>query len=121
MQPKEFGEYLRSLCKRKELTIKQLEPLSGASNAYIFQLENRKRCIPSPSVIKDIHKHLDVTYEHLMETAGYVNNVELHSFQDLNDVLKRNVFYKGIKISEQQCKLLREILDEFIKSLSSNK
>lgn len=119
-KPNAFGEYLRTLRKRKRLTIKELESLSGISNGYISQLETGKRGIPSPDVIKDLHIHLDVTYEHLLEAAGYVNNARHHSFQDLKSILQeQDVYYKGIKLSAQQCKLLTEILDEFIKSLSN--
>ncbi|QNU32611.1 helix-turn-helix transcriptional regulator [Geobacillus sp. 47C-IIb] len=42
MYNKEFGDYLRSLRKRKNLSIKELQELSGVSDAYISQIENGK-------------------------------------------------------------------------------
>lgn len=121
MQPKKFGEYLRSLRNRKGLTMRQLEDLSGISRSYISQIENGKRDIPSLDVIKSIHEHLDVTYEHLLQEAGYSVDTEYLSFPDLKSMLQQGqnenvVYYDGIILSSQQCKLLREILDEFIKS-----
>ncbi|WP_234031554.1 helix-turn-helix domain-containing protein [Lentibacillus cibarius] len=118
LEPEEFGEYLRSLRKRKGLTIKQLANLSNVSNAYISQIENGKRGVPSPDVIRKFHEQLDVNQEHLMQQAGHVQDTEHHSFPDLKSMLQKqnDIYYKGIKLSSQQCELLRKILDEFIKS-----
>lgn len=68
----EFGAYLKELRKLQSLTIRQLEDKSGVSNAYLSQLENGKRGIPSPEILKKIHKPLDVDYDQLMEKAGYI-------------------------------------------------
>lgn len=69
----EFGQYLKGLRKNKKLTIRQLESLSGVSNAYLSQLENGKRGIPSPEILKKIHKYLEVDFEELMYKAGLIS------------------------------------------------
>ena len=56
------------------MTIRQLELYSGVSNSYLSQLENGKRGIPSPIIIKKLHKPLGISYEELMEKAGYLNS-----------------------------------------------
>lgn len=70
----EFGAYLKKLRKEKGLSIRRLEEMSGVSNAYLSQLENGKRGLPSPEILKKIHQPLDVGYFGLMEKAGYISS-----------------------------------------------
>jgi transcriptional regulator with XRE-family HTH domain len=69
----EFGQFLKMLRKDAGLTIKQLEGKSGISNAYISQIENGKRGIPSPEILERLSKHLNVDYEELLKRVGYLN------------------------------------------------
>lgn len=71
--PQELGAYLKQLRLDKKLTIRQLEKMSGVSNAYISQLENDKRGLPTPDVLKKLHEPLGVGYDELMEKAGYIS------------------------------------------------
>jgi transcriptional regulator with XRE-family HTH domain len=73
----EFGHYLKSLRKDKGLTIRQVELYSGVSNAYLSQLENGKRGIPSPEILRKLSDCLDVPYEELMKNAGYLDDGQL--------------------------------------------
>lgn len=75
MKAKEFGEYIRGLRKSKKITIRQIELYEGVSNSYLSLLENGKRGIPSPDILKKLSKALDVNYEQLMEKAGYLDHV----------------------------------------------
>jgi SOS regulatory protein LexA len=68
-----FGAFLKQLRKNKGLTIRQLEKLSGVSNAYLSQIENGKRGMPNPEILKKIHGPLGVGYDDLMERAGYIS------------------------------------------------
>lgn len=70
----EFGAYLKKLRKEKGLSIRRLEEMSGVSNAYLSQLENGKRGLPSPEILKKIHQPLEVGYFGLMEKAGYISS-----------------------------------------------
>ncbi len=72
MQAREFGEFLRALRKEKGLTIRQIETYTGVSNSYLSLVENGKRGIPSPDILKQLAPALKVTYEFLMEKAGYI-------------------------------------------------
>ena len=122
MESIEFGEYIRSLRKRKGLTISQLEELTGISNAYISQIETGKRRTPSPDILQKLASHLNVSHEHLMQEAGYMQrDIGHHAPYDLLQILLHNdVYFDGIKLSAKQCKLLRDIAEEFIQT-SSNK
>lgn len=107
MEPKEFGEYLKSVRKEKGLTIRQVEAYSGVSNAYLSQLENGKRGIPSPEIIKKIHKPLGIDYNELMSKAGYLevdSTIEgnkpsraFNKFDDLTDK-ERDFLEKQLEI-----------------------
>lgn len=81
MKADEFGKHLRKLRKNKKITIRQLELFSGVSNAYLSQLENGKRSIPSPNILQKLHKHLGVSYEYLMEKAGFLKAIK-EQYQD---------------------------------------
>lgn len=74
MDTNSFGEYLKSLREDKNMSIRQLSLYSGVSNAYISQLENGKRNIPKPEILKKICKPLGVTYEELMDRSGYLDD-----------------------------------------------
>jgi SOS regulatory protein LexA len=69
----QFGAYLKSLRQQNKLTIRQLMDKSGVSNAYLSQLENGKRGLPSPEILMKIHGPLKVGYDELMEKAGYIS------------------------------------------------
>lgn len=77
MQAEEFGKYIRRLRNRRGLTTRQLELYSGVSNSYISLLENGKRGIPSPNILKQLHRHLGVSYEEIMEKAGYISDTKI--------------------------------------------
>lgn len=68
---KEFGEYIKALRKEKKLSLRELGKQSGISNAYISQIENGIKGVPSISVLKSMHKALGVSYSEMMEQAGY--------------------------------------------------
>lgn len=69
-----FGAFIKQLRKEKKMTIRQLEERSGVSNAYLSQIENGKRGIPTPDILMKIHEPLGVAYDELMERAGYISS-----------------------------------------------
>lgn len=72
MKAIEFGLYLRNLRKENNLSIRQLAERSNVSNAYLSQVENGKRSSPSPEILKKLSEHLNVSYDELMNKAGYI-------------------------------------------------
>lgn len=82
MKANEFGKYIRELRNNRELTIRQLELYSGVSNSYLSQLENGKRGIPSPDILKKLSKGLKHPYNDLLEKAGYIDEVDETSERD---------------------------------------
>lgn len=76
MTAEEFGKYLKKLRVKRNLTTRQLEIQSGVSNSYISQIENGKRGIPKPNILKKLFPILRVPYEELMKAAGYLKQNE---------------------------------------------
>ncbi len=78
MNVENFGIYLRNIRKSRQVSIRQLALLSGVSNAYLSQLENNLRDIPSPKILKKLSKPLGVTYMELMVAAGHLEAGEFY-------------------------------------------
>lgn len=94
-----FGQYLKELRNERSLSLRQLEKLSGVSNAYLSLVERGKKGIPSPDILKKIYVPLGVTYDELMERAGYISSdlrsellpetiQTMEGFDDLNQLIE---------------------------------
>lgn len=70
----QFGKYLKMIRKKKGLSLRTIEKASGVSNAYLSQVENGKRSVPTPDILMKIHEPLGVSYDELMEKAGYISS-----------------------------------------------
>ncbi len=73
-----FGEYIKFLRNEKGLSQRDLAEKSGVSNAEISRLETGERKKPSPNVLKALHSYLGVSYEELLQRAGYIEEVVDH-------------------------------------------
>lgn len=69
MNKEELGEYLKAL--RGERSTRQVENATNVSKSYISLIEKGSRH-PSPEVLKKLSFCYGVTYEHLLEVAGYL-------------------------------------------------
>jgi HTH-type transcriptional regulator, competence development regulator len=70
-----LGEYLNSVRRGKGLSLRDVEVSSNkeVSNAYLSQLENGKIEKPSPHFLHSLSMALEISYEDLMERAGYLS------------------------------------------------
>lgn len=114
MKAEEFGKYIKTLRKNKKMTIRQLELYSGVSNSYLSLLENGKRGIPSPEILKKLCTPLGIPYDELMEKAGYINedSVELNKLSkpDIKKLLEsEEPTYDGIELTEEQRKMFIDL------------
>ena len=73
--PTSLGSYLKSVRMGLKLTLRGVEEATGqeVSNAYLSQLENGKVSKPSPHVLYSLARVYAVSYENLMERAGYIS------------------------------------------------
>lgn len=72
--PNKLGELLAASRAGTGLSLRQVEAAtdSAVSNAYLSQLERGRIRKPSPNVLHSLAAVYAVSYEALMETAGYL-------------------------------------------------
>lgn len=72
---RQLGAYLADLRTVKKLTLREVEEATGreVSNAYLSQLENGKISRPSPNILHALARVYGVSYDTLMEKAGYIS------------------------------------------------
>ena len=70
----ELGSFLCDLRTAKRLSLREVEEATerAVSNAYLSQIENGKIRKPSPNVLHSLAEVYAVSYESLMERAGYL-------------------------------------------------
>ena len=66
-----LGAYLRSLRQASGSTLRAVEKQIGVSSAFLSQLESGKVKQPSPIVLYKLASVYGVSYDSLMERAGY--------------------------------------------------
>lgn len=69
-----LGKYLASIREDRKMTLRQVEEATNkeVSNAYLSQIENDKIQKPSPNVLYALSVIYNISYEQLMEMAGYI-------------------------------------------------
>ena|ERR1700733_7807454 len=69
-----LGKYLASIRADRRMTLRQVEEATNkeVSNAYLSQIENEKILKPSPNVLHSLAEIYSVSYELLMQLAGYI-------------------------------------------------
>ena len=92
-----FGEYLKKLRGSKSLG--QIEALSGVTKSYLSKVERGERGIPSPSILSKLAPVLGVTYEELMNAAGYSKSDEPAIFPEY-PLRKKYGISDGMNIDE---------------------
>lgn len=73
--PAALGNYLKSVRNGMGMSLRGIEEATGqeVSNAYLSQLENGKVTSPSPHVLYALAQVYGISYENLMERAGYIS------------------------------------------------
>lgn len=77
MEESNFGQFLKSLRKRKHMSLRDVEKECGVSNAYIAQLEKGDRPPPRPDILKKLARAYNVTVRELLLRAGYMDEPEV--------------------------------------------
>jgi transcriptional regulator with XRE-family HTH domain len=69
-----LGSYLASIRADRKFSLRQVEQATGkeVSNAYLSQIETGKIVQPSPNVLHALAEIYAISYEHLMQLAGYI-------------------------------------------------
>lgn len=114
-----FYEQLRDMRKLKGFTIRELADRSGVSSAYISQIENGNRGVPSPDVLMKLSEGLNTPYSNLMEIAGYLEQSQDN--QQSKDYVKPRVnlrrflrdnelSFDGVELTEQDKEWIERML-----------
>lgn len=69
-----FGERIKQIRKSKNMTIRAVGERADVSHSYISQIENGRRDIPNPDMIKKLAIGLGEDYFSLMRFAGYLDS-----------------------------------------------
>ena len=111
-----FYDVLKDLRKEKGYTIREVSGRSGVSPAYISQLENGQRGIPSPDVLMKLSEGLNTSYSDLMRHAGYLEKNESTSSKqsapvNLRRFLRDNeVSFDGVTLSAEEKEWIERVL-----------
>lgn len=113
-----FYSELKDLRKVKGFTIREVAERSGVSSAYISQLENGNRGVPSPDILLKLSDGLSSSYSELMKMAGYLqelnpnlsdqaakNPINLRRFLRDNELI-----YDGIILTEEDRERIERLL-----------
>lgn len=112
----DFYHQLKDFRKLKGFTIRELADRSGVSAAYISQLENANRGIPSPEVLMKLSEGLNVSYSALMQAAGYLDqpgtkNTAAKAPVNLRRFLRDNdLVFDGINLTDQDKEWIERVL-----------
>lgn len=111
-----FYKHLKDLRKLKGYTIREVADRSGVSPAYISQLENGNRNVPSPDIIAKLSEGLNISYSKLMSAAGYLEKNDEHEELsaapiNLRRFLRDNdLVFDGIHLTEEDKEWVERML-----------
>lgn len=71
MDAKEFGAKLKEIRKEKKITLLDLKARTSYSDSYLSQIENGKKGLPKPELLRKLAVGLDISHIYLMNLAGY--------------------------------------------------
>lgn len=107
----EFGKHLKRLRESKGYSIRQLSIKSGVSFGQISKIEQGTRGTPKPETIEKLAKGLGISYDYLMELAGYVEPEKPDQPVELTEFLRNaNVLFLGQVLTEQDKQRVEDVL-----------
>ncbi len=77
----ELATKLSQLRKLKGASLRKVEAVTGISNAYLSQLERGLAAQPAPEKLKRLAEFYGVSYEVLLEAAGYLDRIHVKKGQ----------------------------------------
>lgn len=105
-KPSSLGEGLKTAREMRKLSLREVEDVTGISNAYLSQLENDKVKKPSPHFLHKLATLYSIDYEMLMEAAGYVQRKQKDGPKTLAGAALRGLESLTAEEEEQVAKYL---------------
>lgn len=114
-----LGEYLASIRNDRKLSLRAVEDRTSkqVSNAYLSQIETGKIQQPSPNILHALSDLYDISYETLMEKAGYIS--KSNSRSDTSRHGRAATFAEHNLTSAEERELMQYL--EFMRKRDSNK
>lgn len=109
-----LGITLKKTRESNSLTLREVEEVSGISNAYLSQLENDKIKKPSANILYKLSNVYNIDLNTLLSAAGIIkksSNIE----SEINEWSNRIAFYAP-KLNEEQKKEVENFIKFKIKS-----
>ncbi len=112
--PSLLGTHLAAVRRDRGFSLRQVEDLTkkAVSNAYLSQVESGKILQPSPNILHALSAAYQISYEQLMEMAGYIGSER----KSESSSPSRKSTLSELNLSEQEEKELLEYL-QFRRSL----
>lgn len=120
-----IGSFIKDLRLKKDFSQRQLSLYSGISNTEISRIESGQRKNPSPDTLKKLAPCLGISYEELMEFAGYIekNTVAINKESTQDELAEKiaSEFIETLKknnlLTEDKAKRILKIIDDFSDTL----
>lgn len=109
-----LGITLKNARKNIGLTLRQVEEMSGISNAYLSQLENDKIKNPSVNILSKLSSSYKVSLKTLLSNAKMIDKKEAHQ-EKINLSFAQKIAFRAEDLSEDERNDVLKYL-EFIKS-----
>jgi len=113
----DFGVYLKSLIDKREYSYRKLATLADIDHTYISKIVVGKMGPPSPEILRKIAGPLGVSYEALMDAAGYLTSDDKDQDEDLTPTPKEEhlTFYRKVgQLSPESVAILDQQADHLL-------
>lgn len=77
----ELGKYLKDIRESKDISLREVEKLTGVGYSHLSMIENGKRNV-TPALLRNLAVLYSVNYIDLYEKAGYVDLIENNSVEN---------------------------------------
>lgn len=78
---KDLGEYLSKIRKEKDISLRDVEKLTGIGYAHLSMIENGKRNV-TPALLRNLATLYNIDYINLYEKAGYLDLIETKDLKE---------------------------------------
>lgn len=109
-----LGKSLKESRKNVGLTLRQVEEMTGISNAYLSQLENDKIKNPSVNILSKLSSLYKVSLKTLLSDAKIIDKKEAQQ-EEINLSFAQKIAFRAEDLTEEERNDILKYL-EFIKS-----
>jgi len=109
---KNFGSILKFAREGKDLSLKELEDITGISASYINRLENGERQAPSVPIVSELADALDLDFAMLLDACNSKSDNDVKSIAEL--LLTKDFTINGIIIGKEAKEILVSLIEKVV-------